>query len=179
MDMEIEVLYQNFIKKDPKLLMDYIRNVASGEAVFFPTTLSLVYDRLIGRVFPKEPVSSPKVEKDPWDSLGQDSWGQDYDTKNPFQASSPTSTAAPFFSWTPTVPPSTLTDQKMVKCVRCRKQARLEQLYEGLHCPWCSEDGRNGMGVKGRPYMTCSGCSLLRIMRIGTCQRGSCGATFL
>lgn len=50
--MEIEVL-DACAEKDSKLLLDHIQSVVSGEASFFPTTLSLVYDRLIGKAFPK------------------------------------------------------------------------------------------------------------------------------
>ena len=179
MDMEIEVFYQNFTKKDPKLLMEYIRNAASGEAAFFPTTLSLVYDRLIGKVFPKDTASSPKVEKDAWGSWGQGSWGQDSDMGNPFQASSSASTPAPPFTPTPTVPSTTLPRQALLRCARCRRQAQIEQLYEGLHCPWCTENGKNGQGVRGRPYMACSDCTRLRTTRIDRCPKAKCGAVYL
>src|SRR5882762_10457549 len=64
MEMEIEVLY-NFVEKDPKLLMDHIQSVASGEVSFYPITLGLVYDRLIGSVFPKHTPSDPDPEKSP------------------------------------------------------------------------------------------------------------------
>src|SRR5882757_5270960 len=49
--MEIEFLHKRFTEKDPQLLMDHIRRMGSGEAPFFPTTLSLVYDKLIGGGF--------------------------------------------------------------------------------------------------------------------------------
>ena len=54
MEMEIEALCQNFAKKDPKLLVDYVQSAASGEVPFFPVTLSLVYDKLAGTAFPKD-----------------------------------------------------------------------------------------------------------------------------
>ena len=53
MKMEIEFFDRNFIGRDPKPLMDHLRSVASGEASFFPNTLSLAYDKLFERSFPK------------------------------------------------------------------------------------------------------------------------------
>ena len=46
MDMEIQFLHETFLGKDPKLLVDHIRRMGSGEAPLFSTTLSLVYDKL-------------------------------------------------------------------------------------------------------------------------------------
>jgi len=51
--MEIQFLHETFTEKDPKLLIDHIQRMVSGEAPFFPTTLSLVYDRLAEQTFPK------------------------------------------------------------------------------------------------------------------------------
>ena len=45
--MELQLLHEKPTEKDLKSLMDYIQRMASGEAPFFPTTLSLVYDRLV------------------------------------------------------------------------------------------------------------------------------------
>ena len=53
--MEIEFLHQKFTEKDPKLLMDHIQRMASGEAPFFATTLGVVYDKLAEKAFPKRP----------------------------------------------------------------------------------------------------------------------------
>ena len=47
MDMEIQFLHKNFTKKDPELLMGHIKKMASREAPFFATTLSLVFDKLV------------------------------------------------------------------------------------------------------------------------------------
>jgi len=51
--MEIQFLHETFTEKDPKLLIDHIQRMVSGEAPFFPVTLSLVYDRLAEQTFPK------------------------------------------------------------------------------------------------------------------------------
>ena len=58
MDMEIQFLLKNFTEKDPKLLMDHVRRMASGEAPFFATTLSLVYGKLVEKVFTRPTSSS-------------------------------------------------------------------------------------------------------------------------
>jgi len=59
--MEIQFLHETFTEKDPKLLIDHIQRMVSGEAPFFPATLSLVYDRLVEQTFPKNvsPGSGP------------------------------------------------------------------------------------------------------------------------
>ena len=160
--MEIEAL-DNFIGKDPKLLMDHIRSVASGEVSFFPITLSLVYDKLIGKAFQKD---SPHPHPEDRRSIS-----------NPFRASSPApaSTPVPFSSTTPS---NTLKNEKWLECVRCGRCARLVELYDGLHCPRCPEKGRNGQGKAGRPFMVCLGCRILRTTRACTCIGVKCGARF-
>ena len=64
-------------------------------------------------------------------------------------------------------------------CARCRGRAPLEQLYDGLHCPSCTEDGKNGKGKRGRPYMHCPACSRLRVTRVDHCPKAKCCAMFL
>jgi len=53
LDMEIQFLHENFTEKDFRSLMDHIQSMASGEAPFFATTLSLVYGGLIRKAFSK------------------------------------------------------------------------------------------------------------------------------
>ena len=53
MDMEIQFLHKNLTEKDPKLLMDHIKKMASREAPFFATTLSLVFDKLVEKTSPR------------------------------------------------------------------------------------------------------------------------------
>ena len=52
MEMEIEFFYKN-CRKNPKLLIDHIQKMKSGDAPFFPTTLGLVYDKLFGDPLPQ------------------------------------------------------------------------------------------------------------------------------
>ncbi|KAF9779862.1 hypothetical protein BJ322DRAFT_346861 [Thelephora terrestris] len=177
MEMEIDFLQKNVLEKNPKLLTDYIRSMASGDSPCFPTVLSLVYDGLVGKTFPKQHTFT----------LGSNSFpgAQSVTTPTPLHTSSWTSAAAlPFTfdlssSFTPTVAGSsrTVVERQELKCARCRGKARLGQLYGGLHCPWCSEDGKNGEGVKGRPYMRCCGCTHLRTTRTKRCV--PCDAKFL
>ena len=51
--MEIRFLRETFTEKDSKLLMDHVQRMASGEAPFFPKTLSLVYYKLAKKPFQK------------------------------------------------------------------------------------------------------------------------------
>ena len=166
--MEIDAFCQEFAKKDPKLLMDYVQSAASGEVLFFPVTLSLVYDKLAGTVFPKDSPSNPDYKRPPE--------GQTVTTPNPSLVSSVASVPALPPTGGPTTPPSTHTRWGFLKCDRCHRFPQLGQLYDGLHCPWCPETGRNGFGVRGRPFMACSECNRLRMARVDKCLW--CGVTF-
>ena len=203
MEMEIDFLHKNITGNNPKLLTDYIQSIASGESPFFPAALSLIFDGLVGRIFPKQ----YQFTFGPSNFSG----GQGVTTPTPFQpsswtpatASSSTSnanssitptvvgpsaftSASPYVSRpsvpSPTAAPSSTPDpveRKELKCARCRRKALLGQLYDNLHCPWCSEDGKNGRGVKGRPYMRCWECTHLRTTRIDHCTKAKCNAKFL
>ena len=65
MTMEIEFLTSNFTKKNPKLLMKHIRRMASGGVPFFSTTLSLIYDKLVEKVFPQTIVPGSGLGQSP------------------------------------------------------------------------------------------------------------------
>ena len=203
MEMEIDFLHKNITGNNPKLLTDYIQSMASGESPFFPAALSLIFDGLVGRIFPKQYQFTFAPSNFPG--------GQSFTTPTPFQPSSWTSASAPAFTFnanspiTPTVAePSTLTpaspfvsrppvptpttalsntsvpvERKELKCVRCCGNARVGQLYDGLFCPQCPGNGKNGKGVKGRPYMRCWGCPQLRTTRIDHCTKAKCNAKFL
>ena len=82
--MEIQFLHKMFTGKNPKVLMDHVRRMASGEAPFFPATLGLVYHKLVEEATPKHPPSGP----------GPDSTTRGQDLPNPtptLQELSPTS----------------------------------------------------------------------------------------
>ena len=54
MEMELEFLDKNFTEIYPESLTDQIKSAASGEAPFLPVILSLVYDMLAEKSFPKD-----------------------------------------------------------------------------------------------------------------------------
>lgn len=173
--------------------------MASGESPFFPAALSLIFDGLVGRIFPKQYQFTFGLSSFPG--------GQSVTTPTPFQPSSWTSTTASpstsnANSFTtvaqpsittlapssvsilpipgPTTAPSiTPVNQRALKCIRCREHAGLGQLHDGLHCPRCPDTGKNGTGVRGRPYMCCSGCNQFRTKPVDYCSRAKCNAKFL
>ncbi|KAF9642810.1 hypothetical protein BDM02DRAFT_3273313 [Thelephora ganbajun] len=76
MDMEIQFFHENFTEKDPKLLMDHIQRMASGEAPFFSTTLSLVYGKLLEKAF-TQPTHSTADSDDEEEGSGSSSSDED------------------------------------------------------------------------------------------------------
>ena len=187
MEMEIEVLYQTFTNQGPKVLIDHIKSVAAGEVSYFPTTLALVYDRLVGRAIQKHPSSSDS-EKPPKGQKVTTSKAQSsvFDSAPPYTSNAssstnptttrfPAATSVPSTTLIPTAPPI---NRVSLQCIRCRGTALLGQLYDGLHCPWCPATGRNGKGVKGRPFMVCPECRKLRETRVNTCPKAQCRVAF-
>lgn len=63
--MNIEFLQQNFTEQHSKLVMDHIQKMESGEAPFLPTTLSLVYSKLLGKVLLQPTTSGLDLGKFP------------------------------------------------------------------------------------------------------------------
>ena len=51
LDMEIQFLHERATEEDPKLMINCIQKMVSGETPFLPTTLSLVYDKLVEKAF--------------------------------------------------------------------------------------------------------------------------------
>ena len=49
--MEIQFFHEMITRRDQKMLIDHIERMASGGTPFFPTTLSLVYDKLFEKAF--------------------------------------------------------------------------------------------------------------------------------
>jgi len=182
--MEIQFLHEQFTEKDPKLLIDHIQRMASGEAPFFSTTLSLVYDKLVEKAFTQQTSPGSRLEK----STG----GQSVTTAPPLQPSTPASgiglspTSSVPSSSSPQVPapvpgpilPSTFIKQTTLKCVRCFRIRSIHDLYDGLYCPVCPPTGRNGKGEIGWAFLRCTGCSLLRETRGGVCLKLVCGGRF-
>ena len=183
MDIEVQFLHENFTEKDPKLLMEHIQRMASGEAPFFATTLSLVYDKLVERAFARFIPSGS--------GLGKSTQAQSVASPcPPLQAptsisgvpSTSTSEAPSSVPQTPVpapnpgpIPSSTPPPLAWLRCNQCHVPARLEDLYHGMRCPECPERG----GGKGRPFMECSLCRIVRATRRNHCVRNACQARFV
>ena len=175
MDMEIQFLLKNFTEKDPKLLMDHIRRMASGEATFFATTLSLVYDKLIEKAFTRPTPSSSSFEKL---TEGQG----DIIQSLPPQASSSTSIDPPPSSLqVPSpepehepAPSSTTPPRAWLRCNQCGNLAGIGDLYDGDRCPECPSRGVK----RGRPHMYCQLCNATQILHRADCARRACRAIF-
>ena len=65
MEIEIEFFHKNFTEKDLKLLMGHLRRMASGKEPYFPTTLSLVYDKRFRGAFAQPVAVGVGLKKSP------------------------------------------------------------------------------------------------------------------
>ena len=151
LDLGVQLLYDCPSKDHPQLLTDHIQRMASGEAPFFPTTLSLVYDKLVGKALPKG-IASPST----------------LDVTSPSNLPAGPITGA--------VPSSATNDWAELKCARCRGVEPVQRLLSGLYCPTCPATGRNGKYQRGRPFMRCTWCSTLRDRTGRVCH--ACGSRF-
>ena len=180
--MEIEFLHGNFTEKNPKLLMEHIQRMASGEAPFFSTTLSLVYDKLVERVFTQPVVSSPS----PSPSLGKptETGIQSVAEATPSTQSSNLPDLANWWA-NPARSPNPLPSSPAYNpvpygamclvCSQCGNGARIQFLHEGVRCPICPSRGPK----KGKPFMRCPACHLVRNDHRDTCIRFACQARFM
>jgi len=153
LDVEIQFLHEQFTGKYPKSLTDHIQKMVSGEAPFFPATLSLVYDRLVEQGFSLQASTSNL-------SISPSSHSQAFPTPGPA-----------------TVPFIATAEWVGLKCARCKTIISVDDLYLGVYCIFCDERGKNGMGQKGQPFVRCTGCSTLRVRYNDMCCTG-CGLTF-
>ena len=160
--------------------MDHIRRMGSREAPFFPETLGLVYRKLIEKTFTR-PVPSGFVEVQvvgdpappPKASASISSVPPALIRTGGTQPSSPLPPIpSPTPPRVPSVPPPRLASLLCNQCGGCEK---LTNLYDGTRCPRCPErvDGR------GRPYMQCGLCSVVRVTPRATCVRQLCQANFI
>jgi len=183
LDTEIQFFHERVTKNDPKLLIDCIQRMASGEAPFFPTTLSLVYDKLVEKAFTKQSPfgSGPEVF----------SAGDNYFVKptafpeaSAFTFSIPppliadtvassSNLQAPASTCGP-APPSTTPNSTWLKCVQCGEVARLRDLRGGLRCPKCPKAGKIPA-----PLMKCTSCNAVHESRREDCAKKKCRKRFM
>ena len=184
--MEIQFLHERAIEEDPKLMINCIQKMVSGETPFFPTTLSLVYDKLVEKAFttrslfdrypsgrtkgqsPIRPVHSPRASRSTPNI-------NTFLTVGPAASSSSLQARAPTYEPEPL---TTTTQSARLRCIRCYEVAPLQDLHEGLRCPRCPEIVWWTMGWK-RPIMQCTSCNLLRVENSGHCYRIKCGRRFV
>ena len=182
MDMEIQFLHDNFTEQDSKLFMEHIQRMASGEAPFFATTLSLVYDKLVEKAFAQPIPSGSGLGKSaevpsaadpcppPQASIHISSVPSTSASDSPLlipQTPAPNPGPGP-------VPPSTPRQSVYLRCNQCGEPAKLEDLFDDLRCPVCPSRSSK----KGRPYMQCPLCRVVRVSRRNNCIKIVCGAQF-
>jgi len=114
--MEIQFFRGWFSEGDLEFPIDHVRKMASGEAPFFPTTLSLVYRMLAEKVFPKRTLSGS--------DLGKHTEGQDDTTPAPSINTEP--------GWFELI------------CHQCDEISLLKDLRDDLYCPQCPESDKWG-----------------------------------
>ena len=183
MDMEIEFFYGNSADRNPKLLMDHIRRMASGEAPFFSTTLSLVYDKLVENSF-GQPAAPDRCSAGSAGTGNQSIAGtstiQTQDPPSSVNSPSSPNTHLPRGEWVSQQAPSPEPEPiplgaVWLRCFQCHERARLRDLYEGLRCPQCPSRSIK----KGKPFMRCPACNMIRTVARDTCIRYACQARFV
>ena len=183
MDMEIQFLYGNFTQKDSTLLMEHIQRMASGEAPFFATTLSLVYDKLVEKAFAQPAPSGSGLGKSAEvQSVADPCPRPQASISISGVPSTPTFSDAPsFIPQTPApdpgpepVPSNTSSTWAQLLCNKCNSPTILEDLSDGMRCPLCPPRPR-----KGRPYMHCSLCGAQRSTPRDDCPSRHCRARFM
>jgi len=181
--MEIQFLHEKAIEKDPKLLIDCIQKMGSGEAPFFPTTLSLIYDTLVEKAFtthvPFDPRPSGRTEgkspiRPPHSPQALTSTPNINASLTVDPATSSSNPQTPASTRDPNTS-TTTTRSAWLKCIRCYEVARLQDLHGGLYCPKCPA----GLWWGERPLMQCTLCNLLRTEAEGDCCRNTCRRRFM
>ena len=180
--MEIEFFRGNLTEENPEFLMEHIQRMASGDAPFFSTTLSLVYRKLFEKVFPLPfaPVQGPRKSPIPKDrnvtkpTLATRAPSSISNARAPPSGTTLLSNRKTASPVPRKVPSNTTGGTELLKCSQCGERAKVVELHNGLHCPWCP----SGSGFMGRPYMRCPLCNAARTMRRGNCLNITCRARF-
>ena len=173
--MEIE-FYKTSTKHDPKLVMDHIQRIASGETPPPSTGLSFVYDKLVERIF-EHPIASGSDLGKPTEPAGKQITTEPCPTTAqtsdpPSRVPLPSILEAP--DPAPPLEPIPLTAIRL-ECFQCGERARLRDLHNGLRCPRCPPRTHG----RGRPFMQCPACNLVRGIPKDHCVRASCQARFV
>lgn len=175
--MEIQLLHKSFTEKNPKELVEHIQNMAFGDAPFFSTTLGLVYDKLVERVLTQS-IASGSGPGNPTEAENQ-SVSEPAPVTQPSNPRvsvepSPTLTVPPLPTQQPSAPAPGL-GAVWLECFQCGEAAMMRDLYDGLRCPQCPSRSSK----KGRPFMKCPSCNLVRGVRRETCMRAACLSRFM
>ena len=155
MEMEIEFFRGNFPEQNPKPLTDHIQKMESGEAPFFPATLSLVYGKLLSKALP-QPVAYGSSHRMLPGS------GDEGATRAGFSQ--------------PLRP--------LLKCGKCGENERLQNLRHEGYCPRCFRRLGLLQYVfcflpsRFTPLMECPSCNSLRRTTHVYCQEQRCGIHF-
>ena len=158
MEMQIEFFDKNFDERNPKLLMDHVPRMASIEAPFLPTTLSLVYGKLLRKAIPQPVASGSGAGKAP-------------KSENQIAA-----------ELTPA--PAPRIRKELLKCERCGERVKLQDLSNGLYCPSSSCPGRTEPLVINytflfRSQMLCPSCNWHRDKMSNVCLGLGCQVKFM
>ena len=175
MEMKIKLFHKTFAGRKSKSLMDHIQRMASGDAPFFPATLSLVCSALVRKVLLLPITSGP--------GLGlklRETRDQSVVAPVPaIQASDSTSNLDPSLTSNitlPSSPRSPVPENSTVylRCFRCNQSAKIRYLYDGLRCQLCDPTTRK----KVRPFMRCPLCSTMRTTLRMDCPKSDCKVVF-
>jgi len=182
LDMEIQLFHDRVTEKNPKLLIDHLQRMASGEAPFFPTALSLVYDKLAETAFPKRTSSGPApggyAEGESLIHLTPPPQASTITSNIPpppavdaiassSDLQAPASTSGP-------APPVTIPGTAWLKCRQCARVSLLRDLRKGLRCPRCPMGGK-----QKNILMQCASCSTVRGARRVSCEKSVCRKSFM
>ena len=198
--MELQLLHERPAEKDLKSLMDYIQRMASGEAPFFSTTLSLVYDKLVENAFanptfgsvPEKPTGSQGITTPTPPSQASTSTSSivSHTTINAATSSSNLQAPASVCGLAPprptTNPVASSSDLQVPTPVRWPTLQITPANSVWLKCVQCGElaqlrDLYNGLrcprcpGIgKKRPLMRCTACFVMRTVDKAICDGRNC-----
>jgi DNA-directed RNA polymerase subunit RPC12/RpoP len=181
MDIEIQFLHESFPGKGPKLLVDHIRRMGSGEAPLFATTLSLVYEKLFEKTVARTISSgsglgkSTEIQDTVVNTTSPQASTSAFSTLSWLSGTTPSSSQPPVPTPAP-VARSIPSNDRLAwpVCTKCGGRASLRNLHDGVRCPTCPSRSAR----KGRPYMHCQSCGSVLVKSYTNCARKVCQARF-